>query len=364
MTLQALVISDSAVSRSNARRALESAGFESLLVRSDEDIAHTLDSHRFSLVLIALPEPPRLSLLRRLRGAAGAAMVPILALIDGSEVRPRVQAIQAGACDCVAEPYDPGFLAACAANLQATGRARRARHAPGPGRVLVVDDSATYSSALAEELRRDGHDVVIARGAADALELLALETIDGVVLDVFMPDVGGVELCERIRARAATSDVPVLMLTGRKDSALRETGLAAGADDFVVKSGDFDLIRTHVAQLLRGSPSSRPQRVSRPTPPGGTPPPPSSVHPVSFIDRVTAASGLSPLMGRTCVVRACARAGVPPEDLGPGTLEVILPFLLQTVRVFADPRDVAARERAIADLADCKVPSSRRPKEA
>jgi DNA-binding response OmpR family regulator len=360
MTLQALVISDSAVSRTNVRRALESAGFDSILLRPDEEVAHTLDAHRFSLIVVALPEPPRLSALRRLRGTTGASMVPVLALVDSSEVRPRVQAILAGARDCVAEPFDPAFFAACVTSLQSTGRERRGRH--GPGRVLVVDDSATYSSALAEELRRDGHDVVIARGAADAMELLAAEPVDEVVLDVFMPDVGGVELCVRIRAHAATSDVPILMLTGRKDSTLRETGLAAGADDFVVKSGDFDLIRAHVTQLLRGTPSTRPARVSRPTPPGGTAPPPSSARPVSFVDRVAATTGLSPLMGRTCVVRACARVGVPPEELGPGNLEQILPFLMQTLRVFADPRDVAARERAIADLAD--APIMRRPKEA
>jgi DNA-binding response OmpR family regulator len=373
MTLQALVISDSAVSRSNAQRALAGAGFDSLLVRSEDDVARALDAHRFSLLVVALPEPPRLSLLRRLRGAAGTVGVPILALVDCSEVGPRVQAIQAGARDCVAEPYDPGFLASCAASLHAGGSARRRRRAPGPGRVLVVDDSATYSSALAEELRRDGHDVVLARGAADAMELLALEPVDEVVVDVFMPDVSGVELCERIRAHAGTAGVPILMLTGRKDTTLRETGLAAGADDFVVKSGDFETIRTHVAQLLlRAIPTSRPPRTRptpvngtpRPTPPSGTAAPPTSTRPASFVDRVAAASGLSPLIGRTCVMRACARAGVPPEQLGPANLDMVLPFLVETLHVFADPGEQAAREQAIADLADIRLPASGRREEA
>jgi signal transduction histidine kinase len=100
-------------------------------------------------------------------------------------------------------------------------------------RVLVVDDDEAVRSALTHALHRDGYEVSTASdGAAALAELLQLRH-DAVVLDVLMPEPGGLDVCREIRARG--DDTPILMLTARDLVSDRVAGLDAGADDYLAK---------------------------------------------------------------------------------------------------------------------------------
>ncbi|MEU7828963.1 MULTISPECIES: fused response regulator/phosphatase [unclassified Nonomuraea] len=106
--------------------------------------------------------------------------------------------------------------------------------AGGAATVLVVDDTPTKRYILSSWLRRAGHIVVEAAGGEEALAMLATNRPDLVVLDVRLPDIGGFEVCERIKANPATTSIPVIQVSGNAiTSADRTEGLERGADAYL-----------------------------------------------------------------------------------------------------------------------------------
>jgi DNA-binding response OmpR family regulator len=99
-------------------------------------------------------------------------------------------------------------------------------------RILLVEDDATLQSALAYNLRRDGHEVALAADGEQALEEWARAPSELVLLDVMLPKLDGFEVLRRLRQ---TSGVPIVMLTARTDEIDRVVGLEIGADDYVTK---------------------------------------------------------------------------------------------------------------------------------
>jgi DNA-binding response OmpR family regulator len=120
-----------------------------------------------------------------------------------------------------------------------------------PGsRVLVVDDEPTVRDVVVQYLRRDGHEVTEAGDGEQALELLASQTPDLVVLDLMLPGVDGLEILRRLRS---SSDVPVIMLTALAEERDRVAGLELGADDYVVKPFSPRELAARVNGVLRRS---------------------------------------------------------------------------------------------------------------
>jgi two-component system response regulator PrrA len=120
------------------------------------------------------------------------------------------------------------------------------------GRVLVVDDDDTIRRSLERGLRLSGFAVRSAGGGRAALELIAAEPPDVLVLDVSMPDLTGTEVCRRLREQG--SDVPVLMLSALDELADRVAGLQAGADDYLVKPFALQELELRLRALLRRRP--------------------------------------------------------------------------------------------------------------
>ncbi|MGI5268294.1 response regulator transcription factor [Nonomuraea sp. CA-218870] len=115
--------------------------------------------------------------------------------------------------------------------------------------ILAVDDDPAILRALRRGLRLEGFGVDTADSGAGALELVAVRRPDAVVLDVSMPGMSGIEVCARLRDGG--TDVPVLMLSAMDEVADRVAGLAAGADDYVVKPFDLAELVLRLRALLR-----------------------------------------------------------------------------------------------------------------
>jgi two-component system response regulator PrrA len=116
-------------------------------------------------------------------------------------------------------------------------------------RLLVVDDDPAICRGLARALGASGFLVEVAGGGEAALRLLSTGLQDAVVLDICMPDLEGIAVVRGIRA--AGSDVPVLILSGLDDVDSRIAGLAAGADDYVVKPFAVAEIELRLRAMLR-----------------------------------------------------------------------------------------------------------------
>ena len=117
--------------------------------------------------------------------------------------------------------------------------------------VLVVDDVSANRELLEGHLDELGYDVRQARDGIEALEAIAAEEPDLVLLDIDMPRLDGISVCERLKAHATRRLIPIVILTASNDRATRLRGIAAGADDFLSKPFDAKelLVRTRV--LLR-----------------------------------------------------------------------------------------------------------------
>lgn len=102
-------------------------------------------------------------------------------------------------------------------------------------RILVVDDEIGALTLIGIMLERGGFEVLKAKDAHAALNLLEQETPDLIILDVMMPGMDGIELCRSIRAREATADTPLLMLSARGDADSVMRGMEAGATDYLPK---------------------------------------------------------------------------------------------------------------------------------
>jgi two-component system response regulator MprA len=116
-------------------------------------------------------------------------------------------------------------------------------------RVLVVDDDRAVREALRRVLTLAGYEVKSADGGTEAIEAVVQAVPDAVVLDIGMPDVDGLEVCERLRMLG--NRVPILMLTARVEISDRVAGLDAGADDYLVKPFDVDELKARLRALLR-----------------------------------------------------------------------------------------------------------------
>jgi two-component system, OmpR family, KDP operon response regulator KdpE len=115
-------------------------------------------------------------------------------------------------------------------------------------RILVVDDEPQILRALAINLRARGYDVATAGDGEEALESAAAHPPDVVVLDLGLPDMDGVAVIQALRG---WSKVPVLVLSGRSDSADKVDALDAGADDYVTKPFGMDELLARLRAMVR-----------------------------------------------------------------------------------------------------------------
>ncbi len=119
-------------------------------------------------------------------------------------------------------------------------------------RILVVDDEQQITLVLRSGLTKHGYDVRVAAEGEAALELFHLWTPKLVVTDLSMPNMGGLELCRRLRA---ISDVPIIVLSVKGEEAVKIEALDAGADDYVTKPFGMGELLARVRATLRRSPA-------------------------------------------------------------------------------------------------------------
>ncbi|MGW0734089.1 response regulator transcription factor [Streptomyces sp. NPDC002851] len=114
--------------------------------------------------------------------------------------------------------------------------------------MLVVDGDTECAESLVQKLLRQGHEARwVGMGAA---ALRAYDSADMVLIDLDLPDLDGLEICRRIRA---SSDVPIIAVTGRSSELDRVLGLQTGADDYLVKPYGFRELMARIEAVMRRS---------------------------------------------------------------------------------------------------------------
>ena len=116
-------------------------------------------------------------------------------------------------------------------------------------RILVVDDDRAVRESLRRSLSFNGYSVSLAQDGVEALDAIANERPDAVVLDVMMPRLDGLEVCRQLRSTG--DDLPILVLTARDSVSERVAGLDAGADDYLPKPFALEELLARMRALLR-----------------------------------------------------------------------------------------------------------------
>ena len=115
-------------------------------------------------------------------------------------------------------------------------------------RILLIEDDPRLAAMLAEYLGEAGYRVTTSATGAAGLERVAREPYEALVLDLTLPDMDGLDVCRRLRAK---HDIPVLMLTARGDAADRVVGLELGADDYLPKPFEPRELLARLRAILR-----------------------------------------------------------------------------------------------------------------
>jgi two-component system, NtrC family, sensor kinase len=256
-----LVIDDSATFREALKTALEQASYRVIVSDNGEDGLRLASGLRPTAIIVdgQLPGIDGATVIRRIRLDAALRGLPCLLLTASAERGAEVHALDAGADAFVRKDEDSAvILARLKAMLRSAGgrsqdraQERGTASLAAPKKILAVDDSETHLQELAEVLRADGYEVVLARSGEEALQLLAVQPVDCVLLDLLMPGIGGRETCRRLKNAPGIRDIPIVMLTAVEDREAIIAGLGAGADDYIAKSSDFDLLRARVLAQIR-----------------------------------------------------------------------------------------------------------------
>jgi len=117
--------------------------------------------------------------------------------------------------------------------------------------ILLVEDEENLQEALKLNLELEGYQVVSSYDGADALKTVQQEHFDLIILDVMLPEMDGITVCETIRL--SNPDIPILILSAKNSSADRVLGLKKGADDYLTKPFNLEELLLRVHKLIRKS---------------------------------------------------------------------------------------------------------------
>jgi DNA-binding response OmpR family regulator len=253
-----LVIDDSPTFREVLCRALAEAGYAVLQAASGEDGLRQAASRRPNAIVVdgVMPGIDGATVIRRVRLDVALRGVPCILLTGSEDGGAELRALDAGADAFVRKEEDVSIILA---RLAATLRSSSSSPVPtaetssllGPKKILAIDDSVTYLHELGDALRGEGYDVILGRSGEEALELLGVQVVDCILLDLVMPGLGGHETCRRVKAAPMMRDVPLIMLTALEDREAMVAGLSAGADDYIPKSSDFQVLKARVRAQIR-----------------------------------------------------------------------------------------------------------------
>lgn len=251
-----LIIDDSALYRRALSLALTPAGFEVLEADDGEHGLKLAAQHRPAAMIVdgVLPGMDGPSVIRRVRLDPHIRSTPCLILTVDEDRSAEVHALESGA-DAFARKGQQMEL--IVARVKAMVRAsmkpfeRELTPIVEPTKLLIVDDDELWLDSMVEILREDGYQVSSARNGEAAIAHLEKSAVDGILLDMIMPGMGGLEACRRLKEVPALREIPLIVLTSMVDPRAMIEAFAAGADDFVLKTSDPGLLRARVRAQVR-----------------------------------------------------------------------------------------------------------------
>lgn len=257
---QVLVVEDSPTQALRLTALLESEGMRVHHAATAEEALDHLSGNRPDLIMIDfhLPSMQGDELCRQIRMNPATGDILVLILTDDTQEAIERRGLESGADDHIPKAVDADGLLARVQALMRTQRQsgtafRRTAAYFQRHRVVVVDDSLTYLTQVAQQLDHEGYDIATFTDGLQAIDQVVRNGCDCILVDLVMPGIDGIELCRRLDEYRTRSGLwfPVLMVTGRDAKEDMMRAMEAGADDFVGKSSDIAILRARIRALLR-----------------------------------------------------------------------------------------------------------------
>jgi two-component system, NtrC family, sensor kinase len=252
MTSKVLILDDSLTVQMDLRDAFREAGLETVIHSTVAGARREIEGGGVDLAIldVQLPDGDGVELLREIRSRPAALHLPVLMLSTEADVGDRIRGLRTGADDYVGKPYDRSYVVARAQQLLS-----RPQPAGATPLVLVIDESGSYREELRRALEKAGYRVATASTGEEGLRTAIARRPAVIIVDGVLPGIDGAGVLRRIRQDAVLRRTPCLMLTALDDVPGELHALDAGADAFVRKQPELDLLLVRLAALLRGSPA-------------------------------------------------------------------------------------------------------------
>ena len=254
-----MVIEDSPTQALQLQFMLDGQGWTTSMCADAESALEQLGGVLPDLVLVDfhLPRMNGDEFVRRVRMNVRTRELRMLMLTDSDTTETERKGFESGADAYVPKSADPDILLSRAHALLRKATPSIMAHGVAPGfrrsRLLVVDDSPTYLHFIRAQLEEEGHEVVAVSSGREVLEKVTEEQFDCIVVDLVMPEMSGTELCAHLDTLRRKHDqlFQIVILTARDSKEDMMRGLEAGADDFVGKSGESEILKARIRALLR-----------------------------------------------------------------------------------------------------------------
>ncbi len=216
--------------------------------------------HKPDLILmdIELPGISGLEATQRIRQTPELRGIPVIALSANAMAEDKDKAFAAGCDDYITKPIDiKSFPKTIQRHLPKPTERKRVPELAGASelvrghRLLVVDDDPLNIKLLAAQLVSKGYQVATACDGRAALNRVATDPPDLILLDIMMPGIDGYAVTRRLKANPETKDIPIILVTALTGDDEKERGLDAGADEFINKPVNYPELEARVKSLLR-----------------------------------------------------------------------------------------------------------------
>jgi DNA-binding response OmpR family regulator len=256
-----LVIDDSPAVRQTLGNLLEGNGYQVVMAGSGLEGLRVAAAQRIDAVVVngTLPDIDGASVIRRFRLDAALRGIPCLLLTASDDAVAELNALDAGADAFVRKDADSAVvLAKLSAALRLAsqnGPVVDTASLQRPKKVLAIGGDLALLASLTDKLRGEGYDVVPARSGEEALELLAFQPTDCILLQLSGRTADGVpdalQVCRRVKSAPGVRDVPLILIALDDNQQTLIEALAAGADDFVLATGDAEVLAARIRAQLR-----------------------------------------------------------------------------------------------------------------
>jgi two-component system NtrC family sensor kinase len=248
-----LVVDDSRTARAFMVKGLEDAGYTTLQAPDGHEALKVAARERPSAIVVdgVMPGMDGSTLIRRVRLDPALRSTPCMMITGSLETANEVEALEAGADGFARKDSDMELILARLSAMLRTAEEipvdSESLHAPK--RVLVVDDDRAFLDEVCEILHDMGYDVAHTQSGAEALDLLAVQRVDCILLGWRVRDAS--EVCTRIKTAASIREAPLMVLTDLDDREQMIEALAAGADEVTAKVDGLELVAARVRAQIR-----------------------------------------------------------------------------------------------------------------